>query len=150
MNEIESIGSHWLWFGLALALLIAESFIGGFKLLAVGISAVIVGILTHLYPYVGIEIQSLFFLVLSGLLGWLAHSVITARKAKVEHLKAVYREQAYIGKEFVLDEPLVKGEGKLHIEGVTWKLQGPDCAAGQKVQVTEMRQGLLAVALVAA
>ncbi len=42
----------------------------------------------------------------------------------------------FVGKSFVLSEPIVNGQGKLDIEGTRWDVLGPDLAKGATVKVT--------------
>ena len=46
------------------------------------------------------------------------------------------RGQQYVGRTFTLDEPIVNGLGKIHVDDSTWKIEGNDCPAGTKVKVT--------------
>ena len=46
------------------------------------------------------------------------------------------RIYAFVGKSFVLSEPIVNGQGKLDIEGTRWDVLGPDLAKGATVKVT--------------
>ena len=40
------------------------------------------------------------------------------------------------GRLATLREPIVNGVGKIRVDDTTWKISGPDCAAGAKVLVT--------------
>ena len=46
------------------------------------------------------------------------------------------RIYAFVGKSFVLSEPIVNGQGKLDIEGTRWDVLGPNLAKGATVKVT--------------
>jgi membrane protein implicated in regulation of membrane protease activity len=46
------------------------------------------------------------------------------------------RIYAFVGKSFVLSEPIINGQGKLDIEGTRWDVLGPDLARGATVKVT--------------
>ena len=42
----------------------------------------------------------------------------------------------YVGRDYVLSEPLVNGKGKLSIEDTTWEVLGPDLPRGTRIKVT--------------
>jgi hypothetical protein len=46
------------------------------------------------------------------------------------------RIYSFVGKSYVLHEPIVDGEGKLDIEGTRWDVLGPNLAKGATVKVT--------------
>ncbi len=145
MDFIQQFGSHWLWFAFSGVLLILEIFFGSFRFMAASIAAIVVGVLSHLFPYVGVSIELLFFVVLASTCIWLANSFVKEHKQKTEHLKRIYREQAYVGQEYTLDTPMSNGQGNISLDGVTWQLRGPDCDKGQTIRVLEMGQGMLRV-----
>ena len=57
--------NYWLWFGLAVVLLVLEAFFGGFMFLATSVAALAVGIVTHYFPYLGLVMQLLIFVMLA-------------------------------------------------------------------------------------
>ncbi|MEQ1524607.1 MAG: NfeD family protein [Aestuariivirga sp.] len=56
------------------------------------------------------------------------------------------RIYAFVGKSFVLSEPIVNGQGKLDIEGTRWDVLGPNLAKGATVKVTAVEGMKLRVA----
>ena len=46
------------------------------------------------------------------------------------------RSQQYVGRTFTLEEAIVNGQGKIHVDDSTWKIEGEDLPAGTKVKVT--------------
>jgi membrane protein implicated in regulation of membrane protease activity len=42
----------------------------------------------------------------------------------------------YVGRVFTLETPIANGVGKLTVTDTTWKIRGPDTAAGTYVRVT--------------
>ena len=44
-----------------------------------------------------------------------------------------------------LDEPIVNGVGKVHVDDSTWKVNGVDVEAGTRVRVTGVRSTVLQV-----
>lgn len=148
MEVIQEFDLYWFWFAVALGLLALEGVFGSFRFLGASIAAVVVGILSQLFPYVGFLIELLFFGVLAATCVWLAGSYLKEQRSKAEHLKQVYRDKAYLGNEYVLSTPMSNGQGNISIDGVSWQLRGPACDTGQTVRVVAMNNGMLQVELV--
>lgn len=72
----------------------------------------------------------------------LAGAVVTGlvirrtRQASGERPDLGKRQWSYVGRSFVLDEPIRDGRGKLLIDGSVWDVLGPDAPAGARVKVT--------------
>jgi len=47
------------------------------------------------------------------------------------------RAERIIGHEAVLDEPIRDGEGRVAIGDTTWRVTGPDLAAGSRIRVVD-------------
>ncbi len=126
----------WHWFIFAVGLLILELFAPGAFFLWMGFAAAVVGALLWLIPGMGWELQFMIFAVLSVV------SIIWWRKRMDENPVVSdqpnlnRRGQQYVGRTFTLDEPIVNGLGKIHVDDSTWKIEGNDCPAGTKVKVT--------------
>jgi membrane protein implicated in regulation of membrane protease activity len=46
------------------------------------------------------------------------------------------RMDALIGQEFVLDEPIQSGRGRVRVADTVWAVTGPDLASGSRVRVS--------------
>ena len=55
------------------------------------------------------------------------------------------RAQRYVGREVVLDEPIQDGNGRLYLDDTTWRVHGPDLAAGAKVKIVDAEGAVLRV-----
>jgi len=55
------------------------------------------------------------------------------------------RAEAYIGRTFTLERPIVDGRGRLRVDDTMWLVEGPDLPAGTRVQVTSVNNTLLRV-----
>ena len=53
------------------------------------------------------------------------------------------RAQAMIGCEFFVDEPIVRGYGRIRVGDSSWRVSGEDCPAGVKVRVVAVEDGAL-------
>lgn len=138
-------GYHWLWLGLATTLLILELVVGGFLMLAASVAALAVGALTGLYPYVGFQIQILFFCVLAPGLMWLTYTYMKERTGRNDQLKDIVENQRYVGHQFSLVNPIEGGNSTINIDGVVWTIRGGDTPAGSVVRIVEMDEGVLIV-----
>lgn len=146
METLEQwVGDYWLWFGLATLLLALEAFFGSFMFLAASVAALTVGGLSHIYPYVGLEIQVLFFVVLASSMIWLTRSYLEARQEKIDKLQRAVQNQSYVGREFALVNPISDGHSSLNIDGVVWELRGDDAPTGAQVRIVAMGEGFLQV-----
>jgi hypothetical protein len=133
MGEFEF--SFWYWWILGLVLLILEVFAPGAFFLWMGISAGLVGLISWLFPGLSSEWQLLIFSVISVItvVGWRAY----LRKNPVETDQPALnrRGEQYLNRVFTLDEPIVNGVGRIRVDDTTWRIQGDDTEAGNKVRV---------------
>ena len=134
MNQI----LFWHWWILAGMLLILELTSPVFFFLWLGFSAAAVGFLLLVFPGIPVEAQ----LVLFGLLSVVA--VLAWRKYREVHPPISdqpllnQRGQQYTGRVFTLAHPIVNGVGKVEVDDSTWRVKGPDLAAGTRVRVTDV------------
>lgn len=127
---------YWHWWVLALLLLILEVFAPGVVFLWIGLAAATVGLLFYLVPSLDWQSQLLAFAVLglaSVALGrwWLSRHPIQSDEPQLNR-----RGEQYVGRVFTLDEPITNGVGKVRVDDTTWKIEGPDLPAGEKIRVT--------------
>lgn len=139
---------HWSWWILAVALLVLEAFAPGTFFMWMGIAAGVVGLLVLLMPGMGWEYQIVIFAAISvaSILIWRQyfrrHPVPTDQPALNR------RGEQYIGRTFTLGEPIVNGQGKIHVDDTTWKIRGEDCAAGSHIRVSGVDGVLLKVEVI--
>ena len=55
------------------------------------------------------------------------------------------RADAFVGREFTLEKPIVSGNGTVRIDDTIWRLAGPDSPAGSKVKVVRADAAMLVV-----
>jgi membrane protein implicated in regulation of membrane protease activity len=55
------------------------------------------------------------------------------------------RADAFVGREFTLEKPIVSGHGTVRIDDTIWRLSGPECPAGSRVKVVRADAALLVV-----
>ncbi len=127
---------YWHWLVLGLGLLCAEMLITTeFVLLWMGVSAIVVGLLTMLLP---LNWQT--ELVLFGVLSVVSYFTYRKLRPTIESDKPNLnrRGHSYIGRVFSLSEPIVNGVGKVHVDDSQWRVSGPDTAVGNRVRVIEV------------
>lgn len=141
---METLG-HWHWWILAAVLIILEVFAPGAFFLWLGLAAVAVGGVVYLSPDMSWEYQLLLFSVLSviSIVIWRKYFRITPTDTDQPHLNR--RGEQYIGRVFTLQEPIVDGVGKIHVDDSTWKVHGDDCPAGTRVEITGVDGTILKV-----
>lgn len=139
----------WHWGIFAMVLLAAEMFISGFVLLWFGASAILVAGLLLAAPHLSWEAQ---------LTIWGATSVVTAtawyvyrRFFPVGFAPGAQtlnrRGEAYVGRSFVLEDPVISHRGALKVSDTVWRIEAEveSLPAGTRVEVTDVVGTLLRV-----
>lgn len=131
LNQLE----YWHWFVLAVLLALLEIFSPGVFLLWMGVGAAITGLLLLAMPDLGWQIQLVAFALLS--IGATVGAKLFLHNHPLETDQPMLnrRGEQYVGRTFTLDQPIVNGQGKIHVDDTTWKVHGVDCPAGTKVKV---------------
>ena len=126
----------WHWWILAGLILILELTAPAFFFLWLGIAAAAVGMILLVFPDISIETQLVLFGIASivAVLAWRKYRESRPRKTDQPNLNR--RGHQYIGRTFSLEEPIVNGVGKVTVDDSTWKVKGPDMAAGTHIRVT--------------
>lgn len=146
MELIYQLDIHWVWFGLATLLMIAEALFGRqFTFLTISFAASLLGVLSYLYPYVSFPVQFLFFAVLSGSLIWMVRSYLAERQAKIDAHNELITSRRYVGQELTLVSDIENGRSSQDVDGTLWLLKGQDCAAGSQVKIVDMGNDWLKV-----
>jgi membrane protein implicated in regulation of membrane protease activity len=132
---IVSLGS-WNWFILAALLLLIEVLAPGSFMLWLGLSAILIGIISTAVVW-SWQAQVIAFAVFAilALPAW-RHF---ARKTDVEKADDSpflnRRAEGYVGRVFTLDKPIVDGVGTIRIDDTVWRVSGPDCPAGSRIKI---------------
>ena len=140
----------WYWWMIAITLLIIEIFSPTFFALWVAISAGVTGLILYLVPGIEWQYQVLLFAILSvvSIVAW--RTYYSKRPIKTDEPLLNRRGHQYIGRVITLDEPIVDGHGKVHIDDSTWKIEGEDCPAGTRVKIINIQNVVLQVSLLPA
>lgn len=135
----------WSWIAIAAVLMAAEILVPGYFLIWLGAAAALTGIIFIILPGAW-QLQLLVFAVLSllCLFGWV--KVMKSTNGTTSDKPDLNRRlEAMIGKEFVLEEPIQAGRGRVRIADSVWLVTGPDLATGALVRVTDFQGAVLVV-----
>ncbi|CAK0771258.1 inner membrane protein [Gammaproteobacteria bacterium] len=133
----------WHWWVIALVMLIVEILAPAIFFVWLAIAAAVVGFAVMVWPGIGWESQLLGFSLLSLV------SVVIGRwyfRRHPIHTTAPFlnlRGEQHVGRVARLDKGIVNGQGELWLDGIPWKILGPDCPAGRLVRVTGVDEGTL-------
>ena len=143
MDFIATLGK-WNWLVLAGVFFVIELLAPGAFMLWLGLSALLVGVISLFvewpwqYQLVAFAVFALLSLPL-----WrrFAHRVEKA----VDQPFLNRRADAFVGREFTLEKPIVSGTGTVKIDDSIWRLSGPDCPGGSRVKVVRADAATLVV-----
>ena len=133
----------WSWVVGGLVLLALELVVPGGIFLWLGISAVVTGIASALIV-IGWPLQILIFgvLAVASVFIWLR---VRPHGTPSDRPFLNRRANRYVGQEVVLDEPIRDGHGRVILDDTTWRIQGPNLAAGQKIRIIDADGAVLKV-----
>lgn len=143
MNFLANLGL-WNWFIIGGALLVLEILLPGTFMLWLGLAAIATGVLALILP-VGWQVQVVIFAILSVVSVLLGRRFTPRVEPESDKPFLNRRVDGFVGRVFVLDEPIVGGSGRVRIDDSVWRVTGPDCAAGTKVRVERVDGVLLIV-----
>ncbi len=126
--------NYWDWWILAVILLVFELLTPATFFMFMGIAAAAVGLLLWLVP-MSWEWQVLIYAGLSVAVTVAGRAYVKRRPIATDRPTLNRRGAQYVGRTFTLAEPMVNGQGKIHVDDTIWKISGADCAAGSTVQV---------------
>lgn len=124
----------WSWHVAGLLLLGLEILVPGTFFLWFGISALIVGTLA-LFVDLSWEINLLLFMGIALVCLVVGRMLMRQREGEEGDSGLNRRGQRYVGRHFVLAEPIAQGTGRISIDDTIWRVTGPDLAAGSRVVV---------------
>jgi len=134
------IAMHYLWWLLALLLIVGELMMPGYFLLWIGIAAAAMGVLLWLFPGLGLLVQAVLFAVLAlaacmAYARWLRPRI---ERAAPDGERLNRRGDRMVGQRYELVEPIVNGRGKVRVGDGQWLVNGPDLPLGSMVEVVSV------------
>lgn len=143
MSFLADLGA-WNWLIAAGILFILEVFAPGVFLIWFGVAAAVVGLITLAFD-LPLLAQALIFAVAAIASVLIGHRLFPYATKVSDQSSLNLRGQQYVGKTFVLEQPIAEGRGKLRVGDTLWSAEGPDLAAGARVKVTGVRGTVLVV-----
>ena len=134
----------WNWLILAALFFLIELVAPGSFMLWLGLSALLVGVISLLvdWPW-QYQLVAFAAFTLASIPLWrrLARRV----EKTVDQPFLNRRADAFVGREFTLEKPIVSGNGTVKIDDTIWRLAGPDCPGGSRVKVVRADAATLVV-----
>ena len=134
----------WNWLILAAIFFVIELVAPGAFMLWLGLSALLVGIISLLvdWPW-QYQLVAFAFFALASIPLWRRFAHRVEKEGDQPFLNR--RADAFVGREFTLDKPIVSGSGTVKIDDTIWRLSGPDCPGGSRVRVVRADAATLVV-----
>ena len=133
LSWIVSLG-HWNWFIAAAALFLIEILAPGSFMLWLGLSAILVGVISLAFDW-SWQAQLIAFAVfaVASIPAWRRFARNVEQPAEQPFLNR--RAEGYVGRVVTLDKPILDGVGTVRIDDTIWRVTGPDCPAGSRVKI---------------
>ncbi len=136
MEEFFPFAGPWFWWIAAGVLLFLEMAMPGFFMLWLAFAAALTAVADLLFNFGWMgEIVTFALLSLASVLSsW--RFVMNQRNLKSDSPHLNQRQNAFVGKTYVLVQPIINGSGKIKVEDALWDVDGPDAELGTRVKVT--------------
>ena len=144
MMELLMSLTMWHWLIAAAIFFVLELTVPGAFMLWLGISATLVGVISYFVPWQW-QYQLVAFAVfaLASIPLWRRYAGRVERAVDQPFLNR--RADAFVGREFTLEKPIVAGNGTVKIDDTIWRLSGPDVPGGSRVKVVRADAATLVV-----
>jgi inner membrane protein len=143
MSTVAALGI-WNWFIAGGILLAIEVAAPGSFMLWLGLSALLVGVISLAvnWPW---QAQFVAFAVFAVASIPIWHRIGRRVEAPGDQPFLNRRAAALVGQVFVLDKPIVNGTGTVRVADTVWRVTGPDAPAASRVKVTRADGAVLFV-----
>jgi inner membrane protein len=131
----------FVWLVGGLVLCAVETLAPGAFLIWIGAAAAIVGAISY-FVMMDLTAQLTLFgalIVVLVLVGRRVYGSLDARPGPLPQSRA----HAMIGADFLLDQAIVHGHGRIRVGDSSWRVAGPDCPSGALVRVVAVEDGSL-------
>ncbi len=129
-----SLGA-WNWFIVAVALFVLETVVPGVHFIWFGLAAAIVGVV-GLAVDIPWEWQLITFAIISCITVFFARRFAGPNVARSDEPDLNARATQYVGRVVTVEEPIAGGRGKVRVGDTVWSAQGSDAPRGARVRVT--------------
>jgi membrane protein implicated in regulation of membrane protease activity len=135
----------WIWIILGLVLMGLELVAPGAFLLWLGLAAMLTGLIDWVFG-LSWQAAALVFAVLSVGAVLVGRAVTRDRDDEKGGRPALNRRgQSLVGHVFTLESPIIGGSGRIRVDDSSWRVSGPDMAAGATVRVVRVDGATLVV-----
>jgi inner membrane protein len=136
VNWLSGIEPHWLWLGFGLLLAIGEMTIPGVFLIWMAGAALITGLVSWIFPGIGMPGLVLLFAMLSMASvfagrRWLRSNPVESADPMMNH-----RGARSVGEVVTVSQVIADGQGRVKMGDSEWLAKGPDAEPGTKMRVT--------------
>lgn len=132
MQQLFPFLGGWIWWIIAGLLALAELLLPGVFLIWLALAAAALGVI-DLFADLSWQIEVALFAVLSVLFVVFVRPRVQMPGATPNNLNQ--RMYDYVGRNYVLDEAIVNGRGKIRIDDTFWVVTGGDRGKGEWVKV---------------
>jgi membrane protein implicated in regulation of membrane protease activity len=129
------------WLVIGLTLCAVETLAPGAFFIWFGAAAAIVGAVDYVWP-MSFEAQLVLFAALVTVLVLVGRRVYGSAGGQPGP-PPLSRAQALMGQDFFLEEPIVRGYGRIRVGDSSWRVAGEDAPVGAKVRVVAVVDGSL-------
>jgi membrane protein implicated in regulation of membrane protease activity len=124
----------WNWLILGAVFLGLELIAPGAFMLWLGLAALVVGLISFAVDW-SWQMQLVAFALLSLALIPVWRRFAPRIEQPTESPLLNRRAESYIGRVFILENPIIEGVGRVRIDDTVWRVTGPDSAAGTRVRI---------------
>jgi hypothetical protein len=136
MGELFPLLGNWFWWVAAGVLLILELVAPGIFFIWLAIPAALTGFLDWRYDF-GWQLELMIFAGLSVVSVFAGRKFLWKQRAfESDRPTLNQRMLDFVGRNYILDEAIVEGRGRLTIDSTIWEVLGPDAPRGSRVKVT--------------
>jgi hypothetical protein len=143
---MEFLGSltMWHWLIAAAIFFVLELVAPGAFMLWLGLSSLLIGLISYFvaWPW---QYQLVAFAVFAILAIPLWRRAARGVEKPTDQPFLNRRTDAFVGREFTLEKPIVGGNGTVKIDDTIWRLAGPDVPGGSRVKVVRAEAATLVV-----
>jgi membrane protein implicated in regulation of membrane protease activity len=135
MRELLPFLGQWSWWVIGAILLLLELLLPGVFFMWLGIAALVIGAIDIFFDFTW-QVEVAIFAALSVLALIFLRPHFKDRMGRSANPNLNQRMYDYVGKSYVLDQPIVNGLGKVRIDDTLWVVTGADRPRGEWVRVT--------------
>lgn len=143
---LTNLAAHYGWWLIALVLVGAELMAPGFFLLWIGIAAAAMGLILVFMPDMPFILQAIIFATLSLISCFVYWRFVRrAMDEPSDQPRLNRRAEQLIGRRYILESPIINGQGKARVGDSLWLVDGPELPAGVTIEVVGVEGSTLKV-----